>query len=91
MAEKRMTCWRCPRYDREARRCRDGKTNPKSKADSIAVAEQLGLRALCHYNPYRDPLARRMHFPERPVPLPKAARRVRRLPIMWQETAPDEG
>jgi hypothetical protein len=68
MAEKRMRCWQCPRYSRAERRCRDSKANPKSKADSVAVAEQLGLRALCHYNPYRDALALRMHFPARAMP-----------------------
>ena len=61
-----MTCWQCPRYDRDERRCLDGKANPKRKADSIVVAEMLGLRALCHYNPYRDGLAVRRHFPNDP-------------------------
>ena len=63
MAEKRMSCWQCPRYDRTTRHCQDGKANPKSKADSVAVAEVLGVRALCHYNPYRDALAARRYFP----------------------------
>lgn len=62
MAEKRMTCWQCPRYDRTARRCQDNKANPKTKSDSVAVAELLGVRALCHYNPYRDALAARRYF-----------------------------
>ncbi|HLV80866.1 MAG TPA: hypothetical protein VKT32_11320 [Chthonomonadaceae bacterium] len=71
MGEKRMACWQCPRYDRETRRCRDGKANPRRKADTVAVAELLGLRALCHYNPYRDGLARRWHFPHQPfLPAP---------------------
>lgn len=59
----RMACWNCPRYSRTERRCADGKSNPRKKADSVMVAEVLGLRALCHYNPYRDPLAARMYFP----------------------------
>ena len=63
MAEKRMHCWNCPRYSRTERLCADGKANPKKKADSVTVAEVLGLRALCHYNPYRDALAARKFFP----------------------------
>ncbi len=58
-----MHCWNCPRYSRTERSCADGKANPKKKADSVTVAEVLGLRALCHYNPYRDALAARMYFP----------------------------
>lgn len=61
---RRMACWNCPRYSRAERVCADGKANPKKKADSVAVAEFLGLRALCHYNPYRDALAARMYFPK---------------------------
>lgn len=64
MAEKRMACWNCPRYSRTNRECADGKANPKRKSDSVTVAEVLGLRALCHYNPHRDALAARMHFPQ---------------------------
>lgn len=69
MREKRMTCARCPRYNREALRCLDGKTNPRKKADTFIVAELLGLRALCHYNPYRDALAYRMYFPAKAATL----------------------
>lgn len=63
MAEKRMACWNCPRYERGERQCVDGKANPRSKVDSVMVAEALGLRALCHYNLYRDALTLRRHFP----------------------------
>lgn len=73
MSEKRMSCWQCPRYSRTERRCRDGKANPKRKSDSVAVAEFLGLRALCHYNPYRDALALRMHFPNHPLTIAVSA------------------
>lgn len=62
-----MSCWQCPRYDRTERKCRDGKANPKSKADTIEVAEILGLQAICHYNPHRDLIALRRFFPKRPV------------------------
>lgn len=58
-----MTCLKCPRYDGEAHHCREGKANPRNKPDSVAVAELLGLQALCHYNPYRDGLALQMYFP----------------------------
>lgn len=61
--QARMSCWNCPRYQRSELRCLDGKANPKNKADTVAVAEMLGLRALCHYNLYRDALALRLHFP----------------------------
>ena len=64
---RRMSCWNCPRYSRTDRRCREGKANPRRKSDSFAVAENLGLRALCYYNPYRDPLAMRMFFPTDPA------------------------
>jgi hypothetical protein len=58
-----MTCLKCPRYEPEARRCREGKANPRNKPDTVAVAELLGLQTLCHYNPYRDALALQMYFP----------------------------
>lgn len=74
MAEKRMTCRQCPRYDRANQRCLDGKANPRSKSDSVAVAEFLGLRTLCHYNPYRDALALRMHFPRLPMTIATSSR-----------------
>ncbi|HZO91556.1 MAG TPA: hypothetical protein VFB38_24755 [Chthonomonadaceae bacterium] len=64
-----MACWQCPRYSRAERRCLDGKANPKSKADSVAVAELLGVRALCHYNLYRDALALRTYLPNAPATL----------------------
>ena len=64
---RRMACWNCPRYSRVERQCADGKANPKKKADSVMVAEALGLRALCHYNPYRDALAAHMYFPNTPL------------------------
>lgn len=65
MAQARITCWQCPTYDREVRRCRIGKTNPETKHESITVAEVLGVRALCVHNPYREPLLLRMYAPNR--------------------------
>ena len=78
IALKRMTCWNCPRYDRAAFRCRDGKTNPRKKADTVLVAELLGLRSLCHYNLYRDALAQRTHYPNDPITISASARVIRR-------------
>ncbi len=89
LGKKRMTCWQCRRYDQEARRCLDGKVNPRSKSDTFTVTELFGLQALCHYNPYRDDLAARMFFPGQ-APLTK-----RPLTALWDrrieiEILPDE-
>ena len=79
-AARRMTCWNCRRYSRADRLCMEGKANPKRKSDSFAVAESLGLRTLCHYNPYRDGLAMRMFFPTAPATIRMAAQRRRSRP-----------
>ena len=89
MTLKRMTCWKCPRYDKDERRCREGKVNPRSKSDTFTVSELFGIQALCHYNPYRDALAERMFSPGRPLP-PK-----RQIAAIWErrieiEILPDE-
>jgi hypothetical protein len=78
MAEKRMACWNCPRYDRTERVCLDGKANPKKKADAVELTEVLGLRALCHYSPYRDSLAIQMHFPTTALGVASVAARPKR-------------
>ncbi len=75
MGERRIHCKNCPRYDREEQRCREGKANPRSKADTVAVAELLGLQTLCHYNPFRDALAQQMYFPNADTTRRKTARR----------------
>jgi len=83
MARKKqttMTCWQCPRYDRDQRHCLDGKTNPSKKSDAVVVAELLGLRALCHYNAFRDSLALRMYFPKAPETVTSSARKLRAKP-----------
>lgn len=67
MADRRMTCFRCPRYDQTGRRCLDGKANPRTKRDTRDLVAFLGVQALCHYNPYRDAMAFRMYFPGRPL------------------------
>jgi hypothetical protein len=73
-----MRCWNCPRYNREERVCLDGKANPKKKADAVAVAEFLGLRTLCHYNPYRDQLTLLMHYPTTAIAIATVATRRKR-------------
>ena len=65
MASATDACWTCRCYDRELRRCRSGKTNPRKKHVSITVAELLGPQALCILNPYREPLILRMSEPAR--------------------------
>ena len=75
---RRMTCLKCPRYDAEAHRCREGKANPRNKVDTVAVAELLGLQTLCHYNPYRDALALQMHFPNADITRRTTAARPRK-------------
>src|SRR5438105_3064440 len=63
MSDRPRSCWQCRTYDREARRCRLGKTNPRKKHECLTVAELLGARALCVHNPHREPLLLRMRFP----------------------------
>ena len=79
-AERRMACWNCPRYDRTERHCKDGKTNPKRKTDSVLAAELFGVRALCHYNPYRDLIALVTYAPKHPdvIRLAAQSRRTKR-------------
>lgn len=79
--QRRMSCWQCPRYDRTERRCRDGKANPKRQADTMDVAQVLGLQAICHYNPYRDLIALRMYFPQRRILHPILRRRKSKIPM----------
>lgn len=75
-----MVCWNCRRYNRNDRRCLDGKANPRRKSDSIAVAEMLGVQALCHYNKHREPLAMRMFFTHDKETIQASARRRKRAP-----------
>ena len=89
MAERRKNCWQCKRYDREARHCRDGKANPRSKRDSKEVAETLGIQALCLYNLYRDALALRMYFPNRPLLHPPTEKRTSQKDRMQNNSDPE--
>jgi len=49
-------CRDCPRYDAEARKCRDGKVNPQKYELAVDVANVLGVRAICTYNDFRERL-----------------------------------
>ena len=51
-----MYCQDCPRYDPEARRCRDGKLNPARYSDAVETANVYGVRAICMYNDHRQRL-----------------------------------
>lgn len=66
LMQQGKACWSCPLYSRTERRCRSGKANPRKKADAVALAEQLGLRSLCLFSPYRDILALRITDPGSP-------------------------
>jgi hypothetical protein len=69
----------------------EGKANPRRKSDSLLVAEMLGVRALCHYNPYREPLALRMYYPTDPVTVQASAKfRKRKLPFGFTTSAGPE-
>jgi hypothetical protein len=82
-----MACWNCPRYSRPDLKCLDGKTNPRKKTDTVVVVEMLGLRSICHYNPYRDTLAQRIHYPNAPATRDMSARTVKKR--VYQSAEPD--
>jgi len=88
---KRMSCIKCPRYNKADSHCRDGKANPRRKSDSLLVAELLGIRALCHYNPYREPMALRMYYPSDPFTVQASAKyRRKRRPLGFTPSAGPE-
>ncbi len=51
-----MYCQDCPIYDKESRKCRDGKVNPQSWGQAVDVSQVLGLRSICVFNDYRERL-----------------------------------
>lgn len=51
-----MRCSDCPRFDKEARRCLDGKVNPQKWNDAVETANVLGVRVICTYNDFRERL-----------------------------------
>jgi len=60
-------CRDCPRYDDEARRCRDGKVNPQHWETAVSVAQVLGLRSICVFNDFRERLVQsRKEIPSSP-------------------------
>jgi hypothetical protein len=75
MASLSNNCLSCASYNREERRCSVGKANPRRKLDAVAVAETLGLHALCIFCEHREELVRHAHKlgPVLPVFRPKSA------------------
>lgn len=65
MADRSHTCWKCRSYDREALRCRLGKSNPPRKHEAVMLVEFLGPQTLCIYSPFRDALVYRRCWPEK--------------------------
>lgn len=53
-----MYCRDCPRYDAEAKRCKDSKVNPQNWETAVEVSQVLGLRSICVFNDYRERLVR---------------------------------
>jgi hypothetical protein len=51
-----MDCRDCPRYDAEARRCRNGKVNPRDWETAVNVANVMGVRSICLFNDHRERL-----------------------------------
>lgn len=51
-----MHCKDCPRYDDEARKCRDGKLNPQRYSEAIETCNVYGVRAICTFNDHRQRL-----------------------------------
>lgn len=53
-----MDCRDCPRYDRDERKCLDGKVNPQKWTLTVEVANVFGVRAICPLNDFRERLIR---------------------------------
>lgn len=51
-----MRCRDCARYDLEAQKCLDSKVNPFRWDQAVDVANLLGVRAICVFNPFREKL-----------------------------------
>lgn len=51
-----MYCRDCPRYDLDARKCKDAKVNPQRWETAVEVANVLGLRSICVFNDHRERL-----------------------------------
>lgn len=49
-----MECSHCERFDPSARRCLDGKINPRHYSQALEAAKVFGPRALCVFNDHRE-------------------------------------
>lgn len=65
-----MYCQDCPRWNEENEQCRDGKVNPENWGMAVEVANAIGVRAICMFNPHREKLV---------------GSRLRRLPVGEKE------
>lgn len=70
-----MRCEDCNRFDETARRCKDGKVNPRFHGEAVEVANQFGVRVICIFNEHRERLVstRTLNALSRSAP-PKARR-----------------
>ncbi|MES1147522.1 MAG: hypothetical protein ABUL49_02105, partial [bacterium] len=59
-------CRDCPRYDPEARTCRDGKINPATWETAVEASQVYGLRAICILNDHRERLVMNRGFQSGP-------------------------
>ena len=51
-----MYCRDCIRYDKATEKCLDRKVNPQRYEQALAVAQTMGVRALCTFNDHRERL-----------------------------------
>ena len=49
---KRTTCTKCGFYSFGMRKCLRGKVNPRTRKDTISVAQLMGPTYICLYNPW---------------------------------------
>jgi hypothetical protein len=51
-----MDCRDCHLWNKEERRCMDGKVNPPRYETAVSVVQVLGLRSICPFNDFRERL-----------------------------------
>ena len=79
-----MYCRDCNRYDKESKKCLDGKINPHDWDAAVSVSQIFGLRSICVFNDYRERLIRSRQpienvvREEAPVVIPTHASRIKR-------------
>jgi hypothetical protein len=59
-----MDCRDCSLYNADTETCRSQKLNPRSKEDATQVAQMLGVRVICVFNEFREPIIQRMYDKE---------------------------